>query len=133
MTNKRYVLVAGDSVVDIIVFNDAYSQYERWAEGFSSPNITFKNVSANENAIIGSTYADGVFTKYSEPAIPVDAFTGRYAALADNKIFYLKFADDGQLKDFYDINWENISNVVEINEDEDVSFLSKWAGPGFIN
>lgn len=133
MTNKRYVLVADDTVIDIITFNAAYSQYERWSEGFASDNIAFKNVSGNENAIIGSTYENGVFTKYNDPIIPVEEFNGRYALLADGKIFYLKFADQGQLKDFYDNIWENGSQVIEISEDQEITFLSKWTGTSFIN
>lgn len=130
--NKKYVLVSGNKVIDIISFNEKYTQYDRWREGLSSSNLTFKNVSDNENAILGSTYSDGVFTKYNEPRIPVSDFDGRYAILNNNEIFYLKFLDAGKLNDFYSENWESIDNVISVDPEEEITFTHQWDGTNFI-
>lgn len=130
--NKKYVLVSGEKIIDIISFNEKYNQYDRWTEGFASNDLKFINVTDNEDAILGSTYLNGVFTKYNEPRIPVSDFDGRYAILENNKIFYLKFLDAGKLNDFYSENWETIDNVVEVDPEQEVTFLHKWDGTNFI-
>ena len=130
--NKKYVLVSGEKIIDIISFNEKYNQYDRWTEGFASNDLKFINVTDNEDAILGSTYSNGVFTKYNEPRIPVSDFDGRYAILDNNKIFYLKFLDAGKLNDFYSENWETIDNIVEVDPEQEVTFLHKWDGTNFI-
>ena len=130
--NKKYVLVSGEKIIDIISFNEKYNQYDRWTEGFASNDLKFINVTDNEDAILGSTYLNGVFTKYNEPRIPVSDFDGRYAILENDKIFYLKFLDAGKLNDFYSENWETIDNVVEVDPEQEVTFLHKWDGTNFI-
>lgn len=130
--NKKYVLVSGEKIIDIISFNEKYNQYDRWTEGFASNDLKFITVTDNEDAILGSTYSNGVFTKYNEPRIPVSDFDGRYAILENDKIFYLKFLDAGKLNDFYAENWETIDNVVEVDPEQEVTFLHKWDGTNFI-
>ena len=130
--NKKYVLVAANEVIDIISFNDNYEQYDRWVDGLASNDLKFINVSGNENAILGSTYADGVFTKYNEPRIPVSDFDGRYAILKNNEIFYLKFLDAGKLNDFYIEKWETVTDTISVDPEEEITFLHKWDGTNFI-
>jgi hypothetical protein len=130
--DKKYILVAVNEVIDIISFTDKYEQYDRWVAGFSLNDLTFINVSGNENAILGSTYSDGAFTKYNEPRIPVSDYEGRYAILKNNEIFYLKFLDAGKLNDFYTEKWESITNAIAVDPEEEITFLHKWDGTNFI-
>jgi hypothetical protein len=130
--DKKYILVSGDEVIDVLSFTDKYLQYNRWVDGLESSNLKFITVTDNEEAIIGSTYADGVFTKHNEPTIPVSDFEGRYAILKNDKIFYLKFSDAGKLNDFHTEKWETITDVVQVDPEQEITFLHKWDGTNFI-
>jgi len=130
--DKKYILVSGNEVIDVLSFTDKYSQYNRWVDGLESSNLKFITVTDNEEAIIGSTYANGVFTKHDEPKIPVSDFEGRYAILKNDEIFYLKFLDAGKLNDFYTEKWETVTDVVQVDPEQEITFLHKWDGTNFI-
>lgn len=120
MTNKRFAVVNDDRVENILLWSGlTQSKPDEFPEGESwlpfPENINGELIEINEDVHIGDIYAEGIFSRVSQPNAPT---VSRFDALADRAARLAQATREiDPLQDLVDLN---------MADDQDRNKLLEW-------